>query len=32
MIDQNRFWIDMGMMIVADAEMEERYDGYTWML
>src|SRR5437667_7108235 len=30
-IDQDRFWIDMGIVIVADEEMEERYGGHTWM-
>src|ERR1700724_2609753 len=31
MIDQDRFWIDVGIVIVADKEMEERYGGHTWM-
>jgi len=30
-IDQDWFWIDIGIVTVADEEMEERYGGYTWM-
>jgi hypothetical protein len=30
-IEEDRFWIDIGIVIVADDEMEERYGGYTWM-
>ena len=30
-IDQNQFWIDIGIMRIADKEMEESYGGHTWM-
>lgn len=30
-INQDRVWIDTGIVIVAGKEMEERYEGHTWM-
>lgn len=29
-MDENRFWIDLGIIVTASEEMEKRYGGHTW--